>query len=126
MKKYRRFKPWMLNGRSGNISLACRRFIVRAVNAGLTVTSTTGGGHAVGSYHWPRARNYRGRAVDVAGPYSRMVAFQRAEARRPRRFHELFGPSNTANVKNGRTVTLAEGSALESNHDTHVHAAPRW
>jgi hypothetical protein len=118
------FRPYMLNGRPGNISRACQLFIYRAVRSGLVVTSTTGGRHAPGSYHYPRAG--KGQAVDVAGPYARMVAFQRAEATRSNRFNELYGPDNRANIKNGTYVTLAEGSFLEQQHDNHVHAAPRF
>lgn len=123
-----RFHRWMLNGHAGNVTPACKRFIVRATRAGLVVTSTTGGAHAATSYH------YSGRAVDVGlpGPLigtakgkRRMVRFQRAEARHPSRFLELFGPANSLCVKNGRRLSLAEGTALEDLHDTHVHGALR-
>lgn len=128
--KYRRFRPWMLNGRPGNISRACKRFIVRATNAGLVVTSTTGGQHAPGSYHKPRrigAWIGKGRAVDVAGAPERMRAFQRREyMQRRRRYRELIGPINHANVKNMAPWDLAEGTALEQQHDNHVHGSPRW
>lgn len=129
MARYRKFEPWMLNGNPGNISRACQRFIVRAVNAGLHVTSTTGGRHAPNSYHkarWLGRRWGKGRAVDVAGPWSLMVRFQRQEHDRGRRYRELYGPDNTANRRNSRAYRLAEGSGLETQHDTHVHAAPRW
>lgn len=38
------FQPWMW--KAGNITPAAKKFVVRAVNAGLYVTSTTGGKHA--------------------------------------------------------------------------------
>jgi len=127
---YRRFRPWMLNGRPGNISFACKRFVVRAVNAGLVVTSTTGGRHAKNSYHYPRRLGAwvgKGRAVDVSGPLDKVIAFQRREyVQRRRRYREMFGPDNRANAKNGAPFRMVEGSALENLHDGHVHGAPRW
>lgn len=119
-KKYRRFRPWMLNGHPGNVSWRVKRAIVRGVNAGLTVTSTTGGNHAPGSYH------YRGRAVDMAGPWAAMVRFQYRELSRFRRWRkhvEIIGPDNHAIVLRGGETDLVEGSPLETNHDTHVHWA---
>jgi hypothetical protein len=112
------FRPWMLNGRPGNVSDAVKRLIVRAVQAGLVVTSTTGGRHTSTSFH------YKGQAVDLAGPRDKMVAFQRKEAKMTDRYWELFGPDNYANVKNGRRISLGEGTFLENQHDNHVHAAP--
>ncbi len=125
-----RFHPWMLNGNAGNITPACRRFIVRAIRRGLVVTSTTGGSHAATSFHFTTP----GQAVDVGlpGPLigtakgkRRMARFQRAEARHPSRFNELFGPVNDRCVKNGQRITLQEGTGLENLHDTHVHGALR-
>ena len=116
-----RLRLWdraFLNGRAGNVNRATRLFIMRAYRAGLRVTSTTGGKHAATSYH------YSGRAADVAGRHVDMVAFQRAEhTRRGRRYLELFGPDNDSCRKNGRPITLGEGSFLENLHDSHVHGA---
>lgn len=129
LRQYRRFRPSMLNGNPGNISRACKRFVVRGVNAGLVVTSTTGGKHAPTSYH------YSGRAVDLGLPprligtdvgRRRLVRFQRREAKRLGRYRELFGPDNGANVKNQVRFWLREGAPLETLHDNHVHGAPRW
>lgn len=118
------------NGRRhGDVDRATRRFIMRAITAGLWVTSTTGGRHAPGSYHYSR------QAADVgAGPSAgtprgarKMGRFQRREAtRRAARYRELFGPDNSANVKNGTVITLQEGSPLEDLHDNHVHGAAAW
>lgn len=101
-----------------------RAVIMRAVAGGLVVTSTTGGQHARTSYHFSR------RAVDFGNrrPGSplarrRLIRFQQAEASRPARLSELFGPDNAACVKNGRRIVLAEGSGLEDLHDNHVHVA---
>lgn len=119
--RLRRWDPAFLNGRAGNINRATRLFIMRAYRAGLRVTSTTGGKHAPGSYH------YTGQAADVAGPLDAMVRFQRREhTRRGRRYRELFGPSNGANRVHGRAVRLPEGSGLEVLHRTHVHGSARW
>jgi hypothetical protein len=117
------FQPWMLNGKAGNVIPAAKRFIVRAVNAGLYVTSTTGDTHTPTSYHYAKPL---GRAVDVAGPWEKMIAFQRAEsAARPGDYLELFGPDNAVQIKNGQRFAFAEGQPLENLHDTHVHGALR-
>src|SRR6266403_610742 len=113
-----------LGGHPNNISWPVRRYIMRGVAAGLQCTSTTDGGHASGSYHYPRncpPRYVNGAAADMAGSRRRMVAFQRAEAKHPDRYRELFGPDNAACVDNGKRMTLAEHSALEDQHDNHVH-----
>lgn len=117
----------MLNGHPGNVTAAVKREIMRGVAAGLMVTSTTGGQHAKTSHH------YTGRAVDL-GLLPRqvgtrrgrelMVRHQRACARHPERYLEVFGPDNRACVKNRQRITLAEGTPLEQNHDDHVHVAP--
>ena len=118
------FHTSMLNGKPGNISSGAKDFIVRAHKAGLLTSSTTTGGHATSSWHYARNNpDGKGHAVDVYGPWNKMVKFQRQEAKHPSRYKELFGPDNTANVKNGSRISLAEGSALENLHDTHVHGA---
>ena len=97
--------------------------IVAAHRHGLIVTSTTGGTHAPGSFH------YQGRAVDfgVAGnPYSadaqrRFVAFQHQLARHPAGLAELIGPDVARNVKYGRFVRYP--AATEQAHKNHVHCA---
>jgi hypothetical protein len=122
-RKQAAFQPWMLNGRSGDITPAAKRFVQRAVNAGLYITSTTGGRHSPTSYHYTRPL---GRAVDVAGPWEKMIAFQRAEsANRAEEYLELFGPDNAVQVKNGQRFAFSEGEALENMHDNHVHGALR-
>jgi hypothetical protein len=106
------FEPYMLNGHPGNVTQDIKNFIYRAYKAGLYVTSTTGGTHASTSWH------YHGRAVDVAGAYSKMVAFQNAEANRsPHSFLELFGPDSFY-IKNGVRI----GGAFPD-HGDHVHGA---
>jgi tellurite resistance protein len=97
--------------------------IVEAAKAGLVVTSTTGGSHAAGSYH------YRARAVDLGypgNPYSAdgqrtFVRFQHRLARNPRRFAELIGPDVHKNVKNG--VFIRYNASTEAAHKNHIHCA---
>jgi hypothetical protein len=119
----------------GDVSRAVRLLIMRGVAAGLVVTSTTDGKHTPSSHHYPRnSSSGLGEAVDL-GPGKlagtergrrRMVGFQRREARRPERYREIFGPDNAANVKNGRVMSLVEGTSLETAHDTHFHGSPKW
>lgn len=119
-RQYVRFQKWMLNGHPGNITWRVKRAIVRGVNHGLYVTSTTGGRHAPGSYH------YKGRAVDMGGSWDNMARFQWSELRRFRRWRkivELIGPDNEPIVLRGRETDLVEGTPLEQQHDTHVHWA---
>jgi hypothetical protein len=80
----------------------------RAQELGLTITSTTGGRHTPGSYH------YKGRAVDVAGAPAKMAQFYREMARLSptEAFHDPIG-----GIKNGRNIGAIGG------HGTHVHVA---
>ena len=82
------------------------------------LTSTTGGVHVPGSWH------YSGKAVDIgASTTAAKIACQRGLYKKfgPRFFEELFGPANYPWVKSGQTITGLEGSALETSHDTHIH-----
>jgi hypothetical protein len=91
------------------------------------------GVHAVHSWHHPDAHGIghaadmglEDRLVGTQEGLRRMVSFQHHESQDPSRFNELFGPDNFTNVKNGSHMTLAEGTALENQHDNHVHGAPR-
>ncbi len=80
----------------------------RARELGLTITSTTGGRHTPGSYH------YRGRAADVAGPRRAMEQFYREMARlRPTElFYDPLG-----GIKHGQQIGAIGG------HGNHVHVA---
>jgi hypothetical protein len=137
--RYRRFRKHMLNGHPGNVSRAVKRAIVRGVNAGLVVTSTTDGVHSPTSLHSPSGPLRRGRAVDLGLRPSevgtiegrrKLRAHQRSEFRRfrsnPTRFRELIGPVNDRVVLRARHAPLPEGSGLEDQHDDHLHVAPRW
>jgi len=110
-----------------DVSKSLHPYIIEAWARGLIVTSTRDGVHAPTSFH------PSGRAVDFgvrAGlvgsllAHSRLVRFQRhLHARHGRFLSELFGPSNRANRKWGKAITLPEGSPLEQLHDDHVHVA---
>jgi hypothetical protein len=102
---------------------ALLKVIADAASHGLVVTSTTGGGHAPGSYH------YSGQAVDlgvIGSPFTadaqrRYVAFQRKLARNPRRLRELIGPDVTKLIKNGRFTRYPPET--ETAHRNHLHIA---
>lgn len=126
------------DGHPHNVIRRLRPVIRRAHRAGLIVTATTDGTHAKASWHkiLP-GRNKLGHAVDFGLPaqlvgtdvgYSRLVRFQHAELRRAKRlryrtYKEILGPDNAACVLAGRPCTLVEHSALEDQHDNHVHVA---
>jgi hypothetical protein len=79
-----------------------------AQEMGLRITSTTGGRHAPGSYH------YSGRAFDAAGSHSQMSNFYRAMSKTHPT--ELFyDPSG--GIKHGRSIGPIGG------HRDHVHIA---
>jgi hypothetical protein len=79
-----------------------------ARDMGLTITSTTGGRHTPGSYH------YRGRAIDVAGTPAQMAAYyNRLAGTRPT---ELFYDPR-GGIKNGQQIGAIGG------HRDHVHVA---
>jgi len=80
----------------------------RAVALGLRITSTTGGRHVPGSYH------YKGRAIDVAGSPSAMAAFYREMAKlSPTEcFYDPIG-----GIKHGQNIGAIGG------HSDHVHVA---
>jgi len=83
----------------------CRPFGVR-------VTSTSGGRHVVGSYH------YVHRAVDVVGTEEQMMKLARAALERPQAFREVFYDPLEKYVKNGRVRVGHIGG-----HTDHVHLA---
>lgn len=80
----------------------------RARQLGLRITSTTGGRHAPGSYH------YRGRAFDAAGSHRQMSQFYR-EMARTNPTELFYDPSG--GIKHGRNIGAIGG------HDDHVHIA---
>lgn len=79
---------------------------------GLSITSTTGGKHVPGSYH------YQGRAVDFAGDPNRMMALMQYALHHPGQFVEAFYDPAHAYVKNGRVYRGQIGG-----HTDHVHLA---
>lgn len=115
---------------SGDVNADTKRFIARGYGEGLVPTSTTGGRHAPNSYHAQhRAADMgvRHEEVGTAKGLRRLKRFQRKEFWRARhgktRPVELIGPTNNQVILRGRTVPLSEGSALENQHDNHVHGA---
>jgi hypothetical protein len=81
---------------------------------GLTVTSTTGGTHVAGSYH------YQGRAIDIAGaPAAMKAAFKYIQKNLPHhKLTELFYDPIGHYWDNGQKVHGAIGE-----HSDHVHLA---
>jgi hypothetical protein len=75
---------------------------------GLRITSTTGGGHTAGSYH------YQGRAFDAAGSHRAMSQFYRqmAGTHPTELFYDPMG-----GIKHGRNIGAIGG------HGNHVHIA---
>jgi hypothetical protein len=113
------FEPWMANGYPySGLSASLRKWIaIAVVKFDLTVTSTKRN-WGTGSYHdiW--------KAIDVAGSWERMIAFQRyVLANGCGNVLELYGPQNDANCDNGVRVTQPEGAPNEDLHDTHDHVA---
>jgi hypothetical protein len=80
----------------------------RAQELGLRITSTTGGRHAPGSYH------YQGRAFDAAGSASQMSRFYR-EMSRTSPTELFYDPQG--GMKHGRNIGPIGG------HRDHVHVA---
>jgi peptidoglycan hydrolase CwlO-like protein len=119
------YQSWMANGHDDYVTQGVKNFIARGVvNYGLVCTSMrrtyVPPGGSTTSYHLQSP----GKAGDIAG--SRMTEFQLSEYNRNHGYSgclELFGPDNAHNLKYGNTLYLAEGTALENLHDTHVHGA---
>lgn len=80
----------------------------RAQELGLRITSTTGGRHAPGSYH------YSGRAFDAAGSHRAMSQFYR-EMSGTNPTELFYDPSG--GIKHGRNIGAIGG------HGNHVHIA---
>jgi hypothetical protein len=79
IKNGKRVPKGFVSGHTDHVHVAAPRgalprYKALARQMGLTITSTTGGKHAPGSYH------YSGQAVDVAGDPARMAAFARRVA----------------------------------------------
>jgi hypothetical protein len=113
------------------VNAGCRSAICRGYAAGLVPTSTTGGQHATGSYHYRHMAVDFGLRRDLVGTAKGMTmlkTFQRKEHWRHRvgklpHLVELIGPDNGLVVLRGRETNLIEGTPLETQHDNHVHEA---
>lgn len=96
---------------TGGVSGSIKGAIALAREMGLAITSTTGGNHVPGSWH------YKGRAADVAGSPQQMAAFFNAAlARYGSHLIELFYDPLGA-IKNGARIPAIGG------HSDHVHIA---
>lgn len=124
------FRTSMLDGHPANIADDVKRFIALAYKFAdargyvVTVTATTDGTHATGSYHYiVIGRNKQGWAVDlIFATVAQMEDFQSyAEAHTQHGagdFRELFGPA-AFYVKDGSRI-----SGHFPDHGDHVHGAP--
>lgn len=84
------------------------------------ITSTTGGGHAAGSYH------YSGQAIDAADiipsvTSPELVALQHSWLPVVDQLAELIGPDPSACIKNGRFYDY-DADTMNA-HQNHVHTA---
>lgn len=88
---------------------------------GLTITSTTGGKHARGSYH------YKGRAVDFGGDPRKMAALAKYALQHANQFQEMFytGPGHPDYfISGGKVLPLAQlDRGLYLQHENHTHLA---
>jgi hypothetical protein len=124
-----------------HVNKRCRDAIVRAYAEGLVPTSTRRYPVGAGSNHNARNAKGEGLAIDVGLIEShigtkygleKMRAFQRKEfwrhTEKPGVYGdiiELIGPTNNQIILGGRKTTLKEGTALEDQHDDHVHESYR-
>lgn len=93
---------------SGGFSPQLTAGMNRARQLGLTITSTTGGGHVKTSYH------YLGRAFDAAGSPKQMREFytEMSHTHPTELFYDPMG-----GIKNGHQIGAIGG------HSNHVHLA---
>lgn len=123
-----------------HVNKRCRDAVVRAYAEGLVPTSTRRYPAGAGSYHNARNAKGEGLAIDVGliethigtkYGLDKMRTFQRKEFWRHTKksgygdIIELIGPTNNQIILGDRTTTLPEGSALEDQHDDHVHESYR-
>jgi hypothetical protein len=124
--------------RTFNVPLArvhprVKAFLARGYAYGLVPTATTNGTHSAASLHYSGNAGDLGVKPSLIGTreaQERMLRFQGAEFRawlkgRRGAMLELIGPDNGEVVLRGAHSPLAEGSALEQQHDNHVHGGFR-
>jgi hypothetical protein len=124
------FRPSMLDGHPGDVADQVKRFIALAYRwaddngAVCTVTATTDGSHATGSWHYIlHGRNELGFAVDlIFATVGQMEEFQSWVAEKTGHGYsdwlELFGPAGFY-VKSGVRYT-----GHFPDHGDHLHGAP--
>lgn len=116
-----------------NVAPGVKRFLARGYVYGLVATATTNGTHSANSMHYSGHAGDLGVVGGLVGTREamrRMTRFQAAEYKAWRHgsrdnMVELIGPTNNLVVLQGRHSPLAEGSALENQHDNHVHGGFR-
>lgn len=133
------------HGVNGKVNSGCRRAATRAYAALLVPTDTLRPQGSSGSYHAQRNRLGQGLGIDFGNipglrpgergwpeGRKRLVRFQAAEHKRHTapgaaakygNLVELIGPDNGLVILRDHQTNLAEGSALETQHDNHVHEA---
>jgi hypothetical protein len=125
------FHVGMLDGHPANIADQVKRFIALAYRFGaekgylVTVTATTDGTHATGSYHYIIvSRNEKGWAVDlIFATVGQMEEFQEWADDRSEHgdldWFEFFGPADFY-VKDGTRIV-----GHFPDHGDHLHGAPK-
>lgn len=113
-----------INWAGGSNTVSLIEQLARTLPGGnsMQVTSTTGGGHANGSYH------YRGEAVDFSngtGNTPEMLAFDRAWASKygASLAELIYTAPGSVFVANGHTVPGSYYSSVLDEHRNHVHVA---
>jgi hypothetical protein len=102
----------------GGVTAPVANLIRRLDGMGFHHGSTTGGGHAAGSYH------YRGQAVDYGDANNDMQRLWSVVFPMRGRFAELFGPSRTR--PGPHLMHYGAGfsnAALQAQHENHIHMA---
>jgi TP901 family phage tail tape measure protein len=113
-----------INWNGGSVTVGLIEALAKTLPGGnaMTVTSTTGGGHAGGSYH------YKGEAVDFSngtGNTPAMLAFDRAwAAKYGGSLAELiYTAPGSQFIKDGKIVPGSFYSSVLDEHRNHVHVA---
>lgn len=119
-------------GPNPDVNDKVKKFVTRGFAAGLVPTSLRRAPRFPGdhSHHIDGNAGDMAPRRELAGTAKgmrRMLRFQASELKRARRTSlvelELIGPNNLEIILRGQETDLVEGTALEDQHDTHVHEA---